>query len=260
MRIAVVGGGVMGSTMATAMARAGHDDIVVIERSAERREELGRLGFDVAEDVAAVTGASVVLLVTKPQDVPSVLKDLAAVVDPAATVVSLAGGVGIATIEAALPDSVAVVRAMPNTPALIGRGMFGVSAGPDVPEDRLRTVLDLLATGGEVAVVDESLQDTVTGVSGSGPAYVFHLAEHMIAAAVAAGMDASTARDLTVQTLVGSAALLQQSDESPAELRRRVTSPNGTTHAAITTFDRLGVGAGIEAGIRAAIDRSAELG
>lgn len=260
MRIAVVGGGVMGGTLATAMARAGHDDIVVIERSSERRDELQHLGFDVAADVTAVAGAAVVLLVTKPQDVPSVLTELAEVVEPTATVVSLAAGVRTSTIEAALPDAVAVVRAMPNTPALIGQGMFGVSAGRDVPADRLRTVVDLLATGGEVAVVDESLQDTVTAVSGSGPAYVFHLAEHMIAAAAAAGMDTQTARDLTVQTLVGSAALLQESDEAPAELRRRVTSPNGTTHAAITTFDRLGVGAGIEAGIRAAIDRSAELG
>ena len=260
MRIAVVGGGVMGGTLAEAMSRAGCDDIVVIERSAQRRAELEGLGHATAEDVTAVAGADVILLVVKPQDVASVLPELAASADAGATVVSLAAGVRTATIEAALPDSVAVVRAMPNTPALIGRGMFGVSPGSRVPADRLEAVVDLLATGGEVVVVDESQQDAVTAVSGSGPAYLFHLAEHMIAAGVEGGLDPQDARTLTVQTLVGAAELLAGSDESPEELRRRVTSPNGTTHAAITTFDQHGVGEGIRAGVLAAIARSAELG
>ena len=260
MRIAVVGGGVMGGTLAEAMARAGHDDIVVIERSAERRAELEGLGHATAEDVAAVSGADVILLVVKPQDVATVLPGIAASVDAGATVVSLAAGVRTATIEAALPDAVAVVRAMPNTPAVIGRGMFGVSPGSRVPADRLEAVVELLGSGGEVVVVDESHQDAVTAVSGSGPAYLFHLAEHMIAAGIEGGLDPEDARTLTVQTLAGAAELLAGSDESPEELRRRVTSPNGTTHAAITPFDQHGVGEGIRAGVLAAIARSAELG
>ncbi|WP_286930170.1 MULTISPECIES: pyrroline-5-carboxylate reductase [Aeromicrobium] len=260
MRIAVVGGGVMGGTLAEATTRAGHDDIVVIERSAERRAELEALGHATAEDVAAVAGADVILLVVKPQDVATVLPGIAASVDAGATLVSLAAGVRTATIEAALPDTVAVVRAMPNTPAVIGRGMFGVSPGSRVPADRLEAVVDLLDSGGEVVVVDESHQDAVTAVSGSGPAYLFHLAEHMIAAGIEGGLDPEDARTLTVQTLAGAAELLAGSDESPEELRRRVTSPNGTTHAAITTFDQHGVGEGIRAGVLAAIARSAELG
>lgn len=260
MRIAVVGGGVMGGTLAEATTRAGHDDIVVIERSAERRADLEALGHATAEDVSAVAGADVILLVVKPQDVATVLPGIAASVDAGATVVSLAAGVRTATIEAALPDAVAVVRAMPNTPAVIGRGMFGVSPGSRVPADRLEAVVDLLGSGGEVVVVDESHQDAVTAVSGSGPAYLFHLAEHMIAAGIEGGLDPEDARTLTVQTLVGAAELLAGSDESPEELRRRVTSPNGTTHAAITTFDQHGVGEGIRAGVLAAIARSAELG
>lgn len=260
MRIAVVGGGVMGGTLAEATTRAGHDDIVVIERSAERRAELEALGHATAEDVSAVAGADVILLVVKPQDVATVLPGIAASVDAGATVVSLAAGVRTATIEAALPDAVAVVRAMPNTPAVIGRGMFGVSPGSRVPADRLEAVVDLLGSGGEVVVVDESHQDAVTAVSGSGPAYLFHLAEHMIAAGIEGGLDPEDARTLAVQTLVGAAELLAGSDESPEELRRRVTSPNGTTHAAITTFDQHGVGEGIRAGVLAAIARSAELG
>lgn len=260
MRIAVVGGGVMGGTLVTAMAGAGHDDLVVIERSAERRADLEQQGYATSESLEAVAGADVVLLVTKPQDVPSILAPLAAAIAPDATVVSLAAGVRTATIEAALPDTAAVVRAMPNTPALIGRGMFGVSPGSRVPQDRLDTVVELLSSGGEVVVVDESRQDAVTAVSGSGPAYLFHLAEHMIAAGVEGGLDPRDARALTVQTLVGAAELLAGSDVPPEELRRRVTSPNGTTHAAITTFDARGVGDGIRAGVLAAIARSAELG
>lgn len=256
----MIGGGVMGGTLATAMANAGHDDLVVVEKSEQRRHELADLGFEVSGDVAAVAGADAVLLVTKPQDVPAVLTELAAAVDADATVVSLAAGVRIATLEAALPDSVSVVRAMPNTPAQIGLGMFGVSPGGGVPPERLHAVVDLLATGGEVVVVDESRQDAVTAVSGSGPAYLFHLAEQMIAAGVEEGLDPDDARTLTVQTLLGASTLLAQSHDAPEELRRRVTSPNGTTHAAITTFDDRGVGEGIREGIRAAAARSAELG
>ncbi len=256
----MIGGGVMGGTLVTAMAGAGHDDIVVIERSADRRAELEREGHATAHDVSAVAGADVVLLVTKPQDVPVVLPELAASIASDATVVSLAAGVRTATIEEALPEGVAVVRAMPNTPAVIGRGMFGVSPGARVSGERLEAVVDLLASGGEVVVVDESRQDAVTAVSGSGPAYLFYLAEHMIAAGVEGGLDPEAARTLTVQTLVGAAELLAGSDVSAEELRRRVTSPHGTTHAAITTFDRHGVGAGLEAGVKAAIDRSTELG
>lgn len=250
----------MGGTLVTAMVGAGHDDVVVIERSAERRAELAEQGRATAEDVSAVAGADVVLLVVKPQDVASVLPQVAAAIEPGATVVSLAAGVRTGTLEAALPEDVAVVRAMPNTPAVIGRGMFGVSPGSRVPAERLDVVVDLLGSGGEVVVVDESRQDAVTAVSGSGPAYLFHLAEHMIAAGVEGGLDPEDARTLTVQTLVGAAELLAGSDDSPEELRRRVTSPNGTTHAAITAFDAHGVGEGIRAGVRAAIDRSAELG
>ncbi len=250
----------MGGTLVTAMVRAGHEDVVVVERSAERRAELERDGHATAEDVSAIAGADVVLLVVKPQDVATVLPEVAAAVQSHATVVSLAAGVRTATIEAALPESVAVVRAMPNTPAVIGRGMFGVSPGASVPADRLDVVVDLLASGGEVVVVDESRQDAVTAVSGSGPAYLFHLAEHMIAAGVEGGLDPEAARTLTVQTLVGASELLAGSDDPPEELRRRVTSPNGTTHAAISAFDAHGVGEGIRAGVRAAIARSAELG
>ncbi|RYJ04456.1 MAG: pyrroline-5-carboxylate reductase, partial [Actinomycetales bacterium] len=245
-----------------ALLKAGHStsDVVVAEKFEERAEALRTThGVQVTDLRGAVEGAEVVLVVVKPQDVAAVLTEIAPAVAATATVVSLAAGVRIALFEEALPDGVAVVRAMPNTPALVGEGMFGISPGTAADDDRLALVRSILETGGVVAVVDESAQDAVTAVSGSGPAYVFYLAEAMIAGGVEAGLDPATARTLAQQTLVGAAALLADSDDTPEELRRRVTSPNGTTHAAITTFDDHGVAAGLRAGVLAAAARSAEL-
>jgi len=261
-RIAVIGAGVMGETLLAAILRAGHptDAIVVAEKRDDRAKELQAThGVEVTGTVEAVTGADVVLLVVKPQDVPGLLEEIGSHVEPAALVISLAAGIPLATIEAALPAGVATVRAMPNTPALVGEGMFGVSAGTQCGEATLAYAVRLLGSGGQVAVVAESLQDAVTGVSGSGPAYVFYLAEAMIAGGVEAGLDDATARRLAVQTLIGSAKLLAASDDAPAELRKRVTSPNGTTAAAIATFDERGVQDGLVAGVLAAVHRSAEL-
>lgn len=261
-RIAIIGVGVMGETIVTTLLAAGvaPDSVVAVEKRPERVAELReRHGIGAAGAVEAVRGATLVLLVTKPQDVPAVLAEVGPNVAPGATLVSFAAGVRTAAIEAAVPDGVAVVRVMPNTPALVGRGVFGVSPGASCPPARLAEVERLLAPGGEVVVVDEADQDALTAVSGSGPAYVFYLAEAMIAGGVEAGLDRATARRLAVATIEGSAALLAGSDDEPAELRRRVTSPNGTTAAAIATFDEHGVAAAVAAGVRAAAARSAEL-
>jgi pyrroline-5-carboxylate reductase len=261
-RVAILGGGVMGETLLSALVASGRrpGDLVVSEKVPERAEDLrARYGVQLAEPADAVAGASVVLVVVKPQDVPALVAQVAPHVDPAATVLSLAAGVRIATYEDGLSDGVAVVRAMPNTPAVVGEGMFGVSPGTACDEERLARAVALLETGGTVVVVPEDQQDAVTAVSGSGPAYVFYLAEAMIDAGVEAGLERATARTLAQQTIRGAAALLADSDDEPAELRRKVTSPNGTTHAAITTFDDRGVADGLREGVRAAARRSAEL-
>lgn len=261
-RIAILGAGVMGETLLSAILSSGHpvNDVVISEKREERAAELREsYRVDVTDNATAAAGADVVLLVVKPQDVPALLAEIAGSVRPDATVVSLAAGVRIATMEAALPDGVAVIRAMPNTPALVGEGMFGISPGTACSPDQLATVVRLLESGGKVVVVDEDRQDAVTAVSGSGPAYVFYLAEAMIAGGIAEGLDPETARALATQTLVGAAKLLAESDDGAEELRRRVTSPNGTTHAAITTFDDRGVKEGLIAGVAAAASRSAEL-
>lgn len=261
-RIAILGAGVMGETLLSAILGSGHpvDDLVISEKREERAVELrNTYRVSVTGNAEAVTDADIVLLVVKPQDVPSLLVEIAGAIRPGTTVVSLAAGVTIAALAAGLPDGVAIVRAMPNTPALVGAGMFGISPGPGVTDQQLDAVVTMLEAGGVVVVLDESRQDGVTAVSGSGPAYVFYLAEAMIAGGVAQGLDEATARTLAVQTLVGAAKLLAESDEAPEELRRRVTSPHGTTHAAITTFDERGVKDGLLAGIAAAAARSAEL-
>ncbi|EFQ83309.1 pyrroline-5-carboxylate reductase [Aeromicrobium marinum DSM 15272] len=260
--IAILGAGVMGETLLAAVLADGHppEGVVISEKLPERAAELhDRHGVRVTTATEAVRGADVVLVVVKPQDVVALLDEVADAVPPSATVVSLAAGVRIDVIEAHLPAGTAVVRAMPNTPALVGAGMFGISPNEACDESRLAVVTRLLGSGGEVVVVDESRQDAVTAVSGSGPAYVFYLAEQMIAGGVEAGLDPSAARTLTVQTLVGAARLLQSGEDEPAELRRRVTSPNGTTAAAIDAFDAAGVDVGLRAGVAAAARRSAEL-
>lgn len=255
--IAFLGAGVMGETILAAILRAGQEpgDVRVAEKSPDRAESLRAThGVVVTDARSAVEGADVVVVAVKPQDVPAVLADVADAVSPSSTVVSIAAGVRTSTFEAALPAGTAVVRAMPNTPALVGEGMFGISAGSTCTREQVEAVAALLGTGGEVVVVDESLQDAVTAVSGSGPAYVFYLVEQMVAGGVEA-----TARVLATRTLVGAATLLDRSGDEPAELRRRVTSPGGTTAAAIATFDDSGVAAGLRAGVVAAARRSAEL-
>ncbi len=261
-RIAILGGGVMGETLLTTVLSAGYgpDDVVVAEKNAERADDLAaRYGVETASATAAVLGADLVLIVVKPQDLPDLLASVGEDVGPKAVVVSFAAGVRLATLEAGLPAGTAVLRVMPNTPAVVGEGMFGASPGSACSEGQVDLVAGILSNGGRFLVVDETLQDALTAVSGSGPAYVFYLAEAMIAGGVEAGLDEATARELTTQTIFGAAKLLSESNEDAVELRRRVTSPNGTTAAAIAAFDKHGVQGAIAEGVMAAAQRSSEL-
>lgn len=252
----------MGETLLTTLVAAGQDPatITVAEKSVDRAEALRAThGVEVSDSRAAVTGADLVLIVVKPQDVPGLLADIADALRPDAILASFAAGVRTDRIEAAVAAGTPVIRIMPNTPAVVGEGMFGASPGSACSDAHVAILGRLLAAGGKFVVVDEKLQDALTAVSGSGPAYVFYLAEAMIAGGVEAGLDAATARELTTQTILGAAKLLSESDDDAAELRRRVTSPNGTTAAAIATFDDRGVKGAIVEGVVAAARRSAEL-
>lgn len=262
MRIAVLGGGVMGETLASGFLRyvTPKPDLVIAEKREERAEELRReLGVSIAESVEAVRGAAVVVLVVKPQDTPALLAEVGAAVEPGALVISIAAGIRTSTIEAALPSGVDVVRAMPNTPARVDRGVTGISAGAGCTAEGLALAERLMSSVGAVIEVPEGLQDAVTAVSGSGPAYVFFLAEAMTSAAVDLGIDQETAARMVTHTILGAATLLDTSGESAEVLRRNVTSPNGTTAAAISTMEQLGVKQAVVSAVTAARDRSREL-
>jgi pyrroline-5-carboxylate reductase len=262
MRIAVLGGGVMGETLASGFLRhlTPTPAVVIAEKRAERAEELRRLhGVEIADTADAVSGADVVLLAVKPQDVMALLHDVGTAIAPGTLVVSIAAGIPTGTLEGLLPTGVDVVRAMPNTPARVDRGVTGLSPGAHCSAEALALAESLMASVGVAFAVPEHLQDTVTAVSGSGPAYVFLLAEAMTAAAVEMGLDLETATRMVNHTIMGAATLLETSGEPADVLRRNVTSPNGTTAAAIGTMEGLGVPAAVAAAMAAARDRSREL-
>jgi pyrroline-5-carboxylate reductase len=260
--VAIIGAGVMGETLISGMIRAGRspDGLLVGEKRRERGRELEeRYGVGVVSNVEAARKADTLVLVVKPQDMAEVLDELAPVVRPGQLVVSLAAGITTAFVETRLPDGVAVVRVMPNTPALVDEGMAAISRGSHCDESHLAEAEALMASTGRVIRVPERQQDAVTAISGSGPGYIFFVVEAMIEAGVHLGLPRSTAAELVVQTLVGSAKLLRDTGEHPVVLRERVTSPGGTTAAALRELEDHKVRAAFLVAIEAARDRSRAL-
>jgi pyrroline-5-carboxylate reductase len=258
--IVVLGGGVMGEALIAGLLLLNpKPNIVVVEQREDRGQELvERYGVSHADSRTAVAGAQVIIAVVKPQDMRAALDEISGVVPTGALIISIAAGVTTETIESLVPQA-AVVRAMPNTPARIQSGVIGMSAGLTCKSEQFAQAVELLSAVGVVLEIPESLQDAITATSGSGPAYVFYLAEAMMLGAQQAGLSHEDARIAVVQTILGSAELLAASTQSPVELRSNVTSPNGTTAAAIATFDEHGVREGIIAGMVSARDRSADL-
>jgi pyrroline-5-carboxylate reductase len=232
----------------------------VAERRPDRAKELvERYGVEVAGNVEAAERADTVILVVKPQDMAGLLDEISHVIRPDQLVISLAAGISTATLERGLPEGVAVVRVMPNTPALVDEGMAAVSAGTHCDEEHVLLAEDLLRATGRVTRVPENQQDAVTAISGSGPAYLFFVVEAMIEAGVHLGLPRATATELVVQTMVGSAKLLRETGEHPTVLRERVTSPGGTTAAAVRQLEDHKVRAAFMTALEAARDRSREL-
>jgi len=261
-RLALLGAGVMGETVLSGLVRAGWDPatIVATDRRPERVAELeAAYGITMSSNVDAVAGAETVLLVVKPQDMTSLLGEIAPALDATTLVVSMAAGVDTATLEAGLPAGQPVVRVMPNTPAQVDEGMAAVAAGSSATDDHLERVRDILTATGRVAVVPERYLDAVTAISGSGPAYLFFVVEAMIEAGVHLGLPRDTSTELVVQTMLGSAKLLRESGEHPAILRERVTSPGGTTAAALRELEDHKVRAAFLSAMEAARDRSRDL-
>jgi pyrroline-5-carboxylate reductase len=256
----VVGGGQMGEALVGGLLRAGGwrlDELRVVEidprRSTELREAFPLL--DVGEDVRPCEGA---VLAVKPPDVPAACRAVASA--GARRVLSIAAGVRLEDLESALPPGTAVVRAMPNTPALVGAGASALAAGSRAGGEDLDWAESLLSAVGTVVRVTEPQLDAVTGLSGSGPAYVFLVVEALVEAGVLEGLPREVALELAVQTVLGSARLLAERDEGPEALRAAVTSPGGTTAAGLRVLEQRAVRAAIGDAVGAAAARSRQLG
>lgn len=262
MSTAIIGAGVMGETLLSGLVRAGRrvDQLMVGEKRAERARELEeRYGVAVVSNREAAAKADTVALVVKPQDMGDVLDEIAPELRAGQLLVSLAAGITTTFIESRVPAGVAVVRVMPNTPALVDEGMAAISPGSHCDESHLTEAESLMASTGKVLRIPEKQMDAVTAISGSGPAYIFFVVESMIEAGVHLGLPRATATDLVVQTLVGSAAMLRETGSHPVVLREQVTSPGGTTASALRELEVHRVRAAFLAAMEAARNRSREL-
>lgn len=258
--LVIVGGGNMGAALARGLVSKNFllpSELVIVEKSSDRRAILSK---EFPESVISerILNCDSVIVAVKPNDVAeicSTLKNFGV-----KQLLSIAAGVTIASIESACGNSISVVRAMPNTPALIGQGASAMAASVNCSSDQISWAKKILQSVGKVVEVEENLLDAVTGLSGSGPAYIFLLAEALIDAGMQQGLSADVANDLVRQLLVGSSALLAQSADGPAKLRQNVTSPNGTTAAGIATLENKHFAEIISAAVHAATARSRELG
>jgi pyrroline-5-carboxylate reductase len=260
--LAVIGAGVMGETLIAGLLRAGWapESITAADRHAPRLAEMeARHGIRTAGTAEAAAGADTVVVVVKPQDADEVLPVVGAAIRPGTLVVSLCAGLSTSRIEAAMPEGTAVVRVMPNTPAQVDEGMAAVSAGAAATAEHVEHATELMSAVGKVVTVPEKYQDAVTAISGSGPAYLFFVVEAMIDAGVMLGLPRDISTALVVQTMYGSAKLLADSGEHPTVLRERVTSPGGTTAAALRELEDHRVKAAFMTAMEAARDRSRAL-
>jgi len=263
MNVGLLGGGRMGEALAAGLLAAGWapDTIAVAEVDAERRHHLEQElpGVRIVPSPAwAAADVDMVIVAVKPADVVDALGACASALPEHAVVLSIAAGVTIATLESSAPGH-PVVRAMPNTPALVGQGASAIAGGSLATDDDLARAERVLGAVGSVTRVPEHQLDAVTGVSGSGPAYLFLLAESMIEAGVLVGLPRESADALVRQTLLGAATLLMETGESPEALRAAVTSPGGTTAAAIQQFEQHGFRSAVLDAVEAAARRSREM-
>lgn len=253
----------MGEALVSGLLGAGWEphQVNLCVRRPDRGDELAhKTGCAVmADPVQAIAGRDVVVVAVKPRDVSGVLKSLAGEVGEETTVISLAAGVTTETYESQL-GAVPVIRAMPNTPALVREGVTGIAPGSHAGVEHLDLAREVLGAVGDVRVLDEFLLDAVTAVSGTGPAYVFLLAEALTEAAMREGLPRDVAENFVHQTIRGSGHLLTDTEKSPAELRYEVTSPGGTTAAAMHVLEEKGFRAVVEDAVRAAAERARELG
>ncbi len=254
----IVGGGKMGEALGAGMVRSGWiaaDALTIVEVGEARRAELEELIPGAVITDRAVARTDTVLAVK-----PHLVVDVAASLEVPTRLVSIAAGITTAAIEAVVPDGTPVLRVMPNTPSLVGLGASGVAPGAAASDADVAWASSMLEAVGIVVPVTETQLDAVTGLSGSGPAYYFMIAEAMVDGGVAAGLTRDAATQLAFQTMAGAAAMLAEGTRSPSELRGDVTTPNGTTAAGLRVLEQQGLRAAVIDAVVAATERSRELG
>lgn len=264
--VAVLGGGSLGSAILTGLADAGVPSLTTTTRTAASAARYAgtpiaarSLEEDPRANLAAVAGAGIVISGVKPVGTAALLAEIGPALAPDAVVVSLAVGTPVAPLEAALPAGAALVRAMPNTPVRVRRGVTGLARGSAVPDAGFAAVEELFGLLGEVVVLDDDRIDRISTISGSGPAYVYLLLERFTDAAVGLGFDRADAERTVAATFAGALALLESTGEDPAVLRRGVTSPGGTTAAAVAVFEERDLGGLIADALAGALRRADEL-
>lgn len=263
-KVAFLGGGKMGEALVSGLIRSGgrrEDEIMVTCRRGKRVNELAdRYGIEATlSNPEAVDWADVLVLMVKPQDMDALLEQIAGAVKPGQLVITFAAGIRASFVEAVLPEGTPVVRVMSNVPVLVDEAMSVISSGHAATDEHLAVTEELLKHVGRVLVLPEKHLDAITATSGSGPAYFFLLAEAMIEACILLGLSRDVATELIVQTMLGSAKMLRDTNKHPVVLREMVTSPGGTTIAAIRELENAGVRAAFLNAMNAARDRSAEL-
>lgn len=260
--LAVIGGGRMGEAMVAGWIASGFVEasrVTVAEPSAERRAQLEHLGVRLVADGAQALPADVVVLAVKPQVLEAVVRTLPATAG-SSLIVSVAAGISCAKLESMLPASTAVVRVMPNTPAMVSAGMAVISGGEETTVEQIELVDRMFGLIGETAVVDERYQNACAAISGSGPAYFALVIDALARAGVRVGLNRELAQKLAVQTMSGTARLLDESGQHPEALVDGVASPGGTTIAALTVLEAAGVRAAFADAVSAAVKRAEELG
>ena len=262
-KLAVVGVGAMGRALTRALVERGvfaPGDVVVSDVDEAKRISAAELGVRaVADNSEAAYGAETVLLAVKPDTVGRVLDEMRPVLDASQLFVSIAAGVTISFIESHLPEGSPVVRVMPNTPALVGAGASAFALGKSSQPEHAGKVSDMLSAVGIAIEVPEKLLDAVTGLSGSGPAYVYIIIEALSDAGVSVGLPRAVSKALAAQTVLGAAKMVIETGEDTGKLREAVTSPGGTTIAGIAELERSGLRAAIINAVQAATRRSKEL-
>jgi pyrroline-5-carboxylate reductase len=264
-RLAVIGVGMMGNALAQGLVRAGAmpaSHIILYDPHLARAQSVAsdlQHATIAADEREAAEQADIVLFAVKPYVIHESVSRIAKQLSSAKLVISIAAGVRIAQIEALVPSNVPIVRAMPNTPALVGAGVTAIAAGTHATHDHLEQAATLFRAIGKVVTVEERLMDAVTGLSGSGPAYVYLFIEALMDGGVREGLTRDTARMLAAQTVFGAAKMVLESTDHPAQLKDNVTTPGGTTIAGLAVLEKAGLRTAVMDAVQAASARSREL-